>query len=300
MSIFSLLFRWICFYTNTRHRLYITETLQKLYAWRKPIRPYAFIRVHNEIRTIDACLKSILPVVEGGVIGFNSCTDGTKEYILAFCEKYQQFTPVEYPYDVIPGNDIRYKEEHLDLNTRLDSYYNFVWSKLPKNKWIIKVDGDHIWHPKKTIELCKLPIRKKDCVILNRINLHCHDGKCYIHKTRPFAEGGDSWIIYNRNIHFEFWRGWIDDQFSAYEVLHLPKKERKRILAPLTNWHFPHIKNQRSLFNPTEWILIQDFDFQKYFREHNMQGRVADEMLDEEFILRSFNNFNLHGNQILP
>ena len=68
MSIFSLLFSWICFYTNTRHRLYITETLQKLYAWRKPIRPYAFIRVHNEIKTIDACLKSILPVVEGGVI----------------------------------------------------------------------------------------------------------------------------------------------------------------------------------------------------------------------------------------
>ena len=53
MSLFSLLFRWVCFYTNTRHRLYITETLQKLYAWRKPIRPYAFIRVHNEIKTID-------------------------------------------------------------------------------------------------------------------------------------------------------------------------------------------------------------------------------------------------------
>ena len=170
---------------------------------------------------------------------------------------------------------------------------------MPKNKWIIKVDGDHIWHTTKTIELCKLPIRKKDCVILNRINLHCHNGKCYIHKARPFAEGGDSWIIYNRNIHFEFWRGWINDQFSAYEVLHLPKKERKRILAPLTNWHFPHIKNQRS-FNPTEWILMQDFDFQKYFREHNMQNRVADEMLDEEFILRSFNNFNLQGNQLLP
>ena len=45
---------------------------------------------------------------------------------------------------------------------------------------------------------------------------------------------------------------------------------------------------------------MQDFDFQKYFREHNMQNRVADEMLDEEFILRSFNNFNLQGNQLLP
>ena len=27
----------------------VQETLQKLYAWRKPIRPYAFIRVHYEI-----------------------------------------------------------------------------------------------------------------------------------------------------------------------------------------------------------------------------------------------------------
>ncbi|WP_272947983.1 hypothetical protein [Rodentibacter pneumotropicus] len=79
------MFKIILFYLGLSKRLRVTEKIQKLYYWRKPIKPYAFIRVHNEIKTIDAALKSVLPVLKGGVIGFNSCTDGTKEYILHFC-----------------------------------------------------------------------------------------------------------------------------------------------------------------------------------------------------------------------
>ncbi len=98
----------LLFYLGLSKRLRITEKLQNLYRWRRPIKPYAFIRVHNEIKTIDAALKSVLPVLKGGVIGFNSCTDGTKEYVLEFCKKYPQFIPAEYPYDVIPASNKLY------------------------------------------------------------------------------------------------------------------------------------------------------------------------------------------------
>ncbi|MCR1837646.1 hypothetical protein NSA18_07030 [Pasteurella caecimuris] len=290
----------ILFYLGLSKRLRVTEKLQKLYSWRKPIKPYAFIRVHNEIKTIDAALKSVLPVLKGGVIGFNSCTDGTKEYILHFCKKYPQFIPVEYPYDVIPASNKIYMEDSIDIKNRLDSYYNFVWEKLPKNEWIIKIDGDHIWIPEFLENLCRIPVRKKDCIILSRLNLHCYEGKCYIHKKYPILENGDSWILYNRNVNFEFWRGWVDNKFEAYEILHLPKKERKKIFTVCTNWHFPIVKNHRNNFNRDEWVLLQDFDIRKYLKEHKLEGRVPDYMINESNILEAFSRFNHSGEKILP
>ena len=56
----------LLFYLGLSKRLRITEKLQNLYRWRSPRQPYAFIRVHNEIKTIDAALKSVLPVLKGG------------------------------------------------------------------------------------------------------------------------------------------------------------------------------------------------------------------------------------------
>ncbi|MEH1738767.1 hypothetical protein V6948_01065 [Fusobacterium varium] len=52
----------------------------------EPVESWAFIKVRNEIGTIDSCLKSILPVIKKGVIGYKDCDDGTEEYILEFCK----------------------------------------------------------------------------------------------------------------------------------------------------------------------------------------------------------------------
>ena len=290
----------LLFYLGLSKRLRITEKLQNLYRWRRPIQPYAFIRVHNEIKTIDAALKSVLPVLKGGVIGFNSCTDGTKEYVLEFCKKYPQFIPAEYPYDVIPASNKLYMDDNIDIKKRLDSYYNFVWGKLPKDEWIIKIDGDHIWLPNILKDLCRVPLRKKDCVIISRLNLHCYDGKCYIHKRYPILENGDSWILYNKNVKFEFWRGWIEDKFEAYEILYLPRKERKKIFTICANWHFPIVKNQRNNFNKDEWILLKDFNIGKYIIENKLEGRIQNYMIDEEKILEAFSRFNHSGERMLP
>lgn len=281
--------RFILFYLNISRRLYVTRKLQKFYSFRKPIKPYAFIRVCNEIKTIDACLQSILPCVKGGIIGFNSCTDGSKEYILDFCRKHPQFTPVEYPYDVIPACDARYKENIIPSENRLDSYYNWVWEKLPKDEWIIKVDADHIWLPQYLEMLLKLPIRKKDFIILNRINLHCDNNTCYINKKNPMTEVGDSWILYNKNIKFLFTRGWEDNHFFAWE--YLPKPSRNRIYGVLTNYHFPIVKSQRDNFDKEQWIPLREFNFDQFIKDNKMQDRIPNEFINEQTILTHFKKF---------
>ena len=310
MNIFDLLLnsnRFLRSYLlKKRPRLIVSLSMQKLYAKRKPIHPYAFIRVCNEIKTINISLQSILPVLKGGVIGFNSCTDGTKEYILEFCKKYPQFTPVEYPYDVIPGNDLRYSQQTLDPNTRLDSYYNFVWSKLPKNEWIIKVDIDHVYIPEYVYQLCRLPLKKDDCVVFNRMNVHCHNGECYINPEAPFSEHGDHWLIFNDDTlpKFTFSRGW-DKQghFFAWEVLDI-NEYRRRIYGVLSNWHFTLVKNQRNTFHLEKWKKIKEFDFESYFNKtksnKKMQNRIPRDMLDEQKILMVFKTFNHESKRILP
>ncbi|MFZ7157084.1 hypothetical protein ACLS0M_10290 [Avibacterium avium] len=287
INLFKLMFR------SFRSRpLYVTENLQKYFFWRKPIKPYAFIRVHNEIKTIDGCLHSILDCVKGGVIGYHSCTDGTKEYILDFCKKYPQFSAIEYPFNVIPADDIRYKNDELDEKICLDAYYNFVWDKLPRNEWIVKIDADHIYVPEYLKMLCQLPLRKKEIVFLNRINLHYQDNQIFINKERPFYEEGDHWIIFNNgNLYFKLDRGWNKDKFFAWESLVFRRKYI--IFGILCNYHFPIIKNQRNKFNEDEWILFDEFDFSQYMNDNKLIGRVPNKMLDKNFILGNIKKFNL-------
>ncbi|MCL7827719.1 hypothetical protein, partial [Pasteurella multocida] len=277
----------IAYYLNFSKKLYITEKAYKLFKLNKKIRPYAFIRVCNEIKTIDASLKSILPHVKGGVIGFNSCNDGSKEYIIEFCKKNPQFTPIEYPYDVFPAYHESYKNDRLDYNKRLDTYYNYIWEKLPKNEWVIKIDADHLWIDEYFEMLLSYPLRKKDIVILNRINLHCIDNTVYVNKNLPIYEPGDHWIIFNdKDYKFEFYRGWDDDKFRAFE--YLPISRKNIIYGVLANYHFPIIKNQRNNFKINEWIPICEFNIEEYIEENNMKDRIPKKLLDEEFILKSF------------
>ena len=60
------------------------------------IEPWAFIRVHNEQKTLAACLNSILPALHRGVIAYNDCTDDSEQIILDFCKKNPGFIPAKY------------------------------------------------------------------------------------------------------------------------------------------------------------------------------------------------------------
>lgn len=75
------------------------------------IEPWAFIRVKDEIRTIEASLNSILPAIKKGIIGYNDCSDGSEEFILEFCKKNKGFIPCKYPYTIYPSEHRAYTIE---------------------------------------------------------------------------------------------------------------------------------------------------------------------------------------------
>lgn len=177
------------------------------------IEPWAFIRVKNEIKTIDTCLKSILPVIKKGVIGYNDCDDGTEEYILEFCRQNPGFIPCKYPHSVYPPSHEKYKEDGEE-EKKLHSYYNYVLSKIPKNEWIMKVDCDHVYDAEKILKVFFIPKNKKDCVILSRLNLHYDNGKIYCLGNPPLSEVKDHWIIYNDDLKFQLYRDYIKDKME--------------------------------------------------------------------------------------
>lgn len=291
----------LLFYTGIRRKLVVTEKMLWLYRWRKPIKPYAFIRVNNEIKTIDACLKSILPLVKGGVIGLhdNAEDDGTHEYVRAFCRKYPQFILVEYPHQVLPAGSLSYIKNN-DANRRLDTYYNAIWSQLPKNEWVIKVDGDHVFHEKHMKDLYRLPVRKNDCIFLSYINLHHFEGKFYIRQD-AVVEPGDHWLIFNGELIpdkpfvFEF----VDDgeSYIAREAFSADFRRFNIIYSILSNWHFPRLKEQRQKYKLSRFVPFEEGDV---YQGGRFKGRIPADMIDLEQIERVYQRFNNDGKKILP
>ena len=173
---------------------------------KNPIEPWAFIRVKNEIKTVQSCLESIVPVIKKGVIGYhklleNEIDDGTEEYIIEFCKKNPNFILFKYDFTVIPANDIRYRElENIPLENRLDSYYNAVLSKIPRNEWFIKIDCDHVYDTEKLKKLMYLPKKDTDIISYSRLNLHYENEKLYVIKNPTLFDVGDSWLLKNEDI----------------------------------------------------------------------------------------------------
>lgn len=250
-----------------------------------PIEPWAFIRVRNEIKTIDSCLKSILPVIKKGVIGYNDCDDGSEEYILKFCKENKGFIPFKYPYSVFPGTHEQYKNNNIKLENRLDTYYNKVLEKIPKGEWIIKIDCDHVFDTEKLKKVMYIPKTDSDCVMLSRINVNVINNKVYISK-QGLIELTDFWIIKNENLHFTFKKGYKDGKFFAYE--HLSVGDRYHIYTELTNYHFPYLKNYRDKSYKDEMITLEEF-----LNDKNIGKKIDKEMLNENKILSIYKNFNL-------
>lgn len=292
----------LLFYTGLRRKLVVTEKMLWLYRWRQPIKPYAFIRVNNEIKTIDACLKSILPLVKGGVIGFydNDQDDGTREYVLAFCRKHPQFRPLHYPHQVVSVGSPEYRDDQLDPRRRFDQFSNAVWSQLPKNEWIIKVDGDHVYHEGHVTDLCRLPVRQTDCVFLSRFNLHYFEGRFYVRQD-AVVEPGDHWLIFNGELIpdnpfvFEF----VDDGeiYIAREAFSADFRRFKIIYSILSNWHFPRLKEQRQKYKLSRFVPFEEGDV---YQGGRFKGRIPADMIDLEQIKAVYQRFNNDGKKILP
>lgn len=235
------------------------------------IQPWAFIRVKNEIKTLRLSLKSILPVIQKGVIGFNRCTDGSKEFILDFCQKNPNFIPFEYPHTVIPACDPRYQNlTNIPYENTLAGYYNAVLAQIPQNEWLIKIDCDQIYIPEILEYSFSLPKNTNRTVIYSRLNLvRTKQGFKIFSYVRPH----DHWLIFNQNLKFENFYKFENGEHHSYEILYL--NNLKKLYTECPCYHFPYEKITRntapaniSLFRIEEFCtqLPREFDPQ-YFNQ---------------------------------
>ncbi|MGQ7424591.1 hypothetical protein ACTGVR_08900 [Streptococcus suis] len=260
----------------------------------EPIDIYAFIRARNEIKTIETCLNSILPVIQKGVIGYNKLPDeeddGTEEFILEFCRENKGFIPFRYEHEVIPANDLRYKElSKIPLENRFDTYTNEVWNKIPKDAWVLKIDCDHVFDTEKLSQLGYIPKKDTDAVVLSRMNFHYSDDELYVVNIHTIVASGEWQLIKNRNIKWELITGnRVDGSFFAWEVMNVPHLyEMDYIYTDLFNWHFPFIKETRGLANQY-FTKFDDFPVTEAMKK---EFGIADDMLDRERILTICRSF---------
>lgn len=264
-----------------------------------PIEPWAYIRARNEIGTIDSCLKSILPVIKKGVIGYNDCDDGTEEYILEFCKQNPGFIPAKYPYSVYPPSHEAYKlsgEEEKKCHT----YSNFVLSKIPKGEWLIKVDCDHVFNAEKLKKIFYLPKNDNDCIILPRLNLYYdkEENKVYTSKKTPYVDSKDFWLLKNNNLKFVLSK-WIHredgkEEFRACEDLYV--KNKNLIYVELNNYHFPTVKNWRGSKIDKKLLI----PLKEYIKTAPIGTKIDVNMLDENKILDICQKLNVEHKRILP
>lgn len=253
---------------------------------KSPLNPWAYVRVCNEAITLKACLTSILPAIQRGVIAYNDCTDGSEEIILEFCAKYPSFIPAKYPHSVQIHNP--QSKENM-----LHNYYNFALSFIPKGEWLVKIDCDHIYDAKKLYKSFYLPKHTYEMVIIARMDILIKENQVFVGKF-PNEMGGflvsglDHWLLYNKGIKFEQWFPNKDDKSYSYELMR-PKHRRINLRTELNNYHFPQIKSSRASANDERIKTAFTLD---EIRKSSLVGtRIDPAMLDEKKILQIYDGF---------
>lgn len=254
-----------------------------------PLNPWAFIRVCNEAITLRACLESILPAIQRGIIAYNDCTDGSEEIILDFCAKYPTFIPAKYPHHIEIHNPQR--EEN-----KLHNYYNFALSHIPKKQWLIKIDCDHIYDAKKLYKAFYLPKSRFDSVIKPRFDILIRERRVHIRKLKHgliqddfLFRGVDDWLIYNNGLDFVVWHPNENSKHLFFETLTC-RNRRRNICTELNNYHFPFVKNSRAGFSD-DWIKGA-FSLDEIRQSPLVGKRIDPALLDKDKILAIYDSFD--------
>lgn len=280
--------------------------------YKTPLNPWAFIRVCNEDRTLEASLNSILGAINRGVIAYNDCTDNSERIILDFCAKHKGFIPAKYPHKIITpritrtdGTNMKrfktiddYLASGIDPQTlppvqnRLSTYYNFALSFIPKDEWFIKIDCDHVYDADELKESFKLIKKDNEALSIPRINIVIKDKEIFIElykNNQVIRDPGDHLLIKNTDVKFcdAHWGG------ALLEAYDLPDNTIILKTASLNNIHFPYIKTNR-LYSQGKLIKLEDF----LESEEAKDSRINNDILSADFIINAFKKFNLIENYI--
>lgn len=177
----------------------------------------AFLRVKDEIKTIEACLNSIDGIFDKIIIiHSNEKDDGSVVFMQQWCSKRNYCEIHEYPYRVIPSHSKEYKKGHFNKENTLASYYNFGLKFFKNEDWVIKIDGDQVYLRERLNNFIK-PFKngKMDdskYYGLSGYNSFVKNNEIVLFSNHPINGGKDSFIVKRKNI-----KNFIQEKY--YEVV---------------------------------------------------------------------------------
>nr|WP_104758237.1 beta-1,4-N-acetylgalactosamyltransferase [Helicobacter salomonis] len=248
---------------------------------KSPLNPWAFIRVKNEIATLETCLYSILPAIQRGIIGYNDCDDGSAEVILEFCKRFPTFVPVAYPYEITI-------KKPQDFHHQLYHYYNYVLFLIPKNEWAIKIDADHIYDAKKLYKSFYSISHGRQVISYSKVHLTIKNAQLYVETSHNFGfqeNVGDHWLFYNHNKCKFVEQLYQGDSYEVHDFSYIVYTGDPELVS----WHFPFIKKARiHMADSLEWITLEEF---KTHHAKLLGNKIDPDMLDEKRILEIYAQF---------
>lgn len=166
----------------------------------------AFLRVKNEIKTIEACLNSIDGVFDKIVIiHSNEPDDGSIDLMNKWCGERSYCEIHEYPYRVIPSHSEEYKMGLFDDKNSLAAYYNWGLQFFEPEDWVVKIDGDQVYLKEK-LKSFILPFREGKVDDTKRYalcgyNSFVRNKELVLFRSVPInGSGGDSFFVKRKYI----------------------------------------------------------------------------------------------------
>ncbi len=209
----------------------------------------AYLRVKNEIKTIEACLESIDGVFDRIVIiHSNEKDDGSVAFMNKWCQeknnlysnakkllnKHSYCEIYEYPYAVIPSHHKKYRGKVPFENT-LAAYNNFGLQFFDPEDWVVKIDADQVYLTEQLKQQVEFVREKGDPNIkygLLGYNTFSWNNIFVKFKRVPFnGRSGDSYFIKRK--HFKKFV-----HVGNYEGLQFYKNMNKHVLKTPVWFHF--------------------------------------------------------------
>ncbi len=162
----------------------------------------AFLRVKDEIKTIEATLNSIDGVFDKIVIiHSNEKDDGSVALMNAWCGKREYCEIHEYPHPVVPSHQYKGK---VPFENQLASYNNFGLSFFEPEEWVVKIDADQVYltdRLKEFVSFLKQNENNNKKFGLIGYNTFSFNGQFVKYRRVPInAVGGDSYVVQRKNI----------------------------------------------------------------------------------------------------